>query len=62
VRRAAIGIAVANADPGVLHVADLVVASNDADGVAEAIEHILAGTSDGCGAGPQSTIESTPPA
>ena len=42
VREAALGIAVANADAGVLHVADEIVGSNEEHGVAEAIEMVLA--------------------
>jgi hydroxymethylpyrimidine pyrophosphatase-like HAD family hydrolase len=40
---AALGVAMANAGPGLKAIADVVVASNDEDGVAEAIErHVLA--------------------
>jgi Cof subfamily protein (haloacid dehalogenase superfamily) len=40
-RMAAIGVAMANAMPMVKQAADVIVASNDADGVAEAIERFV---------------------
>lgn len=43
VRHAACGIAMGNAVPALLDVADRVTASNDESGVAQAIEHILDG-------------------
>lgn len=42
IRWAGIGVAVANADPAAREVADLIVASNDADAVAQTLEEWLA--------------------
>ncbi len=44
IRWAGLGVAVANADPRLKAVADLVTSSNDDDGVARVIERILDGT------------------
>lgn len=44
IREAGLGIAVGNADAGVIHVADKIVAENDENGVAQAIEAILSGS------------------
>jgi len=44
IRAAGLGIAVGNADPGVMHVASRVVAEHHRDGVAEAIERLVNGT------------------
>lgn len=44
VREAGLGVAMANADPRTAAVADRTTADHDADGVALAIEHMLAGT------------------
>ena len=41
IKEAGIGVAVKNAVPDLLAVADMTVQSNDCDGVAELIEHCL---------------------
>ena len=43
IRECGLGVAMANAGPGVMNVADRVTTGNDEDGVARAIDHILEG-------------------